>query len=439
MVQVRSSYIMRLNSRSPLNGLKIFWPVLRFTAGAGLCVVFLLLIWNAGRSGLSSLLSNYGASTNHLEVANAAVNLSPNDPESHYLRATVLEANREPEEAIKEYRQAASLRPDDYVLWLGLAQACELKGDTSCAIAAAKQAVPLAPYYAQPHWQLGNILVRAGQAEEGFGELRLAAASNPTLLPAIIDLAWQLSRGNAQYVMRAVQPRTPAAYQAVAECFKKHGQVTDAIAAMRSAGSTADDYRRAYVGELLAAKRFADAYAVWSISHPLANESDAGGPIMSDPGFEQESNLDETGFGWRTQNKPPTVTLALDIANPKEGKSSLRVEFSGESDPGIPIISQLVLVEPNSRYQLHFVARTESIVSGGLPRVAVADAGNKEILGQTNAFPEAVSAWQDYTLDFGSHHSTGAVQITLQRERCTKSPCPIFGRLWLDNFSFRKL
>jgi hypothetical protein len=48
---------------------------------------------------------------------------------------------------------------------------------------AARQAIPLAPDYAEPHYQLGNILVRAGQTEEGFKELQLAAASNPTLFP----------------------------------------------------------------------------------------------------------------------------------------------------------------------------------------------------------------------------------------------------------------
>src|SRR5207249_1656978 len=97
-------------------------------------------------------------------------------------------------------------------------------------IAAARQATELAPYYAQPHWQLGNLLVRAGRAEEGFRELRLAGASNPDLLPPSIDLAWQLSPGKIQFVMQAIQPDSPAAYLAVAEYLKKHGQVADVIA-----------------------------------------------------------------------------------------------------------------------------------------------------------------------------------------------------------------
>jgi hypothetical protein len=413
-------------------------PLARFT-GICLLILFLLLIWLSARAGFASLLYTYAATSNQLAAANAAISLSPGDPEAHYLRGAILEAGGDLTAASAEYNEAIVHRPDDYVLWLSLARAQELNGQALMAIAAARQATQLAPYYAQPHWQLGNLLVRAGRAEEGFGELRLAGASNPRLLPPIIDLAWQLSRGNVQFVIQAVHPGTPAAYQALAEYFKKRGQVSDAIAVLRSAGNIAEDYRRQYVDELLTAKRFADAYAIWSVDHPPANESDAVGPIMSDPGFEQERRLDEPGFDWHTDNKAQTLTLSLEPANPKEGKSSLRVEFSGDSDPATQIISQLVLVEPNSRYQLHFAARTESIVSGGLPRVAVVDASNKEILGHSNGFPEAGSNWQDYSIDFNSKDTTSAILISLQRDRCSESPCPIFGRLWLDSFSLKKL
>lgn len=408
-------------------------------AGICLLILFLLLIWLAGRAGFASLLYTYASISNQLAAANAAVNLSSSDPEAHYLRGAVLEGGGDLTAAIGEYNQALARRPDDYALWLSLARAQELNGQSLLAIESARQATQLAPYYAQPHWQLGNLLVRAGRTEEGFGELRLAGASNPRLLPPAIDLAWQLSRGDVQFVIQAVQPRTPEDYQGLAEYLKKRGKEAQAIAMLRAAGSIAEDYRQRYVDELLKAKRFAEAYAVWSIGHPPGNGSEAGGPTISDPGFEQERHLDKSGFDWRTENEAQTLSLSLEPENPKEGKSSLRVEFNGDSDPRTQIISQLVLVEPNSRYQLRFATRTENIVSGGLPRVTVVDAGNQEVLGQTNGFPKAVSNWQYYSIDFNTKETTGAVLISLQRERCSESPCPIFGRLWLDNFSLHKL
>ena len=417
-------------------------PPMRLAIAGCFLGIFLLLIWNAGRAGFSSLLSSYASMSNKIVPANAAVTLSPANPDAHYLRGAMLAAAGYLPGAIHEYQEAALRRPDDYVLWLTLARALELNADVAGALAASRQAVQLAPHDARPHWLLGNLLLRAGQRDEAFRELRQAGASNPTLLPATIDLAWQLSGGDVQFVKQAIQPQTPEAYLALAQHFKKRRAVTEAIAMYVAAGPAAQQERGSYLSELISAKRFPEAYALWSVDHPAnPNGPDLGGlGIMIDPGFEQESNLDEPGFGWRAGNKAHTLHLALDASAPGEGRSSLRVEFDGDSDPGSPVISQLVLIEPHSHYQLHFAARTAELVSGGLPRVLVIDAGDQHVLGQSPEFPqETNNSWQDFTIDFNSGESTTAVQIALQRESCSKSPCPIFGRLWLDNFSLSKL
>jgi hypothetical protein len=365
------------------------------------------------------------------------VNLGPTDPEAHYLRGAILEANSNLPTAIVEYENAVRLRPDDYVLWLALARARELNGEMDHALAAARRAVPLAPFYAQPHWQLGNLLVRGGQLDDGFKELRLAGASNPTLLPGIIDLAWQLSKGDVQFVKRSIQPRSSESYKALAEYFKKRGEATEAIAMFSFAGSDTEVVRarEQYLKELLAAKKFKEAYQLWSIGRGFGSNNAVGAII--DPGFEQESKLDEPGFHWRAAGKGEGFHLALDATNPREGHSSLQVSFSGDSDPADPVISQLVLVEPLAHYQLHFAIRTEEIVSGGLPSVAVVDGSNQQVLGQSGAFPQARGDWRDYKIDFTTAETTAAIQIAVQREPC-RSPCPIFGRLWLDSFSLQR-
>ena len=116
----------------------------------------------------------------------------------------------------------------------------------------------------------------------------------------------------------------------------------------------------------------------------------------------------------------------------------MRVDFSGDSDLGPPVISQLILVEPRTRYQLQFAARTEGLVSGGLPYLIVSNATDGSVLGQTGLFPRQATDWQDYMLDFNSGENTSTIQLMLRRVPCSKSPCPIFGHLWLDNFVLRK-
>jgi len=409
-------------------------PAMRLAILSCLLVIFALLIWSAGRAGLSSLLSSYAATTNQIAAADAAVEFSQGDPEANYLRAAMRRENNDLVGAITGYNQAVSLRPDDYVLWLSLARARSLNGDTDGALAASRQAVKLAPYYAQPRWQLGNLLLRAGEQDEAFKELRLAGASNPTLLPAVIDLAWQLSDGDAQFVMQSIQPQTPETYLAIAQNFRKRKAAVEAIAMYRSAGDIGKPDRGSYLSELTLAKRFKEAYALWLLGHP-ADLANAVG-VINDAGFEQESDLDEPGFGWRTANK--VVSLHLDTSAPEEGRSSLRVDFAGNSDPASPVISQLLLVEPTTNYQLRFAARTEEIVSGGPPHLIIVDANDNRVIAQSVEFPRQTAGWQYFTVDFNSTATTQAIQITLQRQQCSTSPCPIFGRVWLDNFSLQK-
>jgi Flp pilus assembly protein TadD len=408
--------------------------VIRFAILACLLVGFALLIWVAGRAGLSSLLSSYGATTNQIALADAAVEISRADPDANFLKATILKANNDFVGAIKEYQQALSLRPDDYALWLSLARAYALNGDSAEALVASRQAVKLAPYYAHPRWQLGNLLLRAGEDDEAFMELRAAGASSPTLLPAVIDLAWQLSQGDVEFVKHSIQPQTPETYLALAQYFRKRGATAEALNMFRSTGAKGKPDRDSYLSELTSAKQFKEAYTLWLIEHPQNSNGAVG--VVSNAGFEQETNLDEPGFDWRTANKLPT--LHLDTNAPVEGRSSLRVDFDGNSDPASPVISQLLLIEPGAQYQLHFAVRTEEIVSGGLPELIVTDAGTSLVMGRSAALPLQTSGWQFVTVDFSATGSTAAIQIILHRQPCSTSPCPIFGHLWLDAFSLQK-
>jgi len=202
---------------------------------------------------------------------------------------------------------------------------------------------------------------------------------------------------------------------------------------LRAAGPAGEQERRQYLPELISAQNIREAALLWSIDHPAPMVDQ-----LIDPSFEHESNLDERGFGWRRENKAAALSLSLDQKSPNEGRFSLRVDFNGDSEAGPPIISQFMLITPGTRYRLRFVARTEGIVSGALPYVAVADVNNS-ILGRISPFPPMRTDWQEYLIDFKSGDNSSAVQVLLRREPCGQSACPIFGHLWLDNFSIARL
>ncbi len=408
---------------------------LRYLAAAALVIALLVLILNTGRQGIGSMLNASAARTGALANADQAERYSPTNPETHYVRGSILGATGDLSAAVDEMNQSVAARPEDFGLWLSLARARELNGETDAAIAAARQAIPLAPYYVEPHWQLGNILLRAGENEEAFKELGLAGNSNPDLLSGIIGLAWQVSNGNVEFVERSIQPRTPEAYLALGQYFRQGKQVDAAIDMLTAAGDAAKEERQSYVGELARTKQFKTAAALWSVDHKIR----VAPGVLINPGFEEETNLNEPGFAWRLDQESHSFRLSLDPTDPREGRLCLKIDFGGDLEPGSPILSQLILIEPGVHYRLRFAARSEAIVSGAMPRVNVVEGESAQILGEPADFPRATSGWREYAIEFQPGQPATAVEIVVGRQACDKHPCPIFGHLWLDNFVLERL
>ncbi|MFN2578956.1 MAG: tetratricopeptide repeat protein [Pyrinomonadaceae bacterium] len=391
----------------------------------------------AARPGVGALLIAPADQSSNVTSVDAAIKFSPGDPEPHLLRGEILETQNDFMGATGEYEQAVRLRPDDYVLWITLARARELYGDRQAAIAAGRNAIPLAPHYAQPHWQLGNLLVRAGEFEEGFNELRAATASNSTFLSSTIDLAWQLSGGDPKFVERMIQPKSAETFNAVADHFRRHGEIDEAVLLLEAAGNdqSTDQVRRQFVSELIKLRSFKKAFELWC---GVRGKRIAELGAIDDGGFENETDLQSPGFGWRAENTASTLVRTLDASTPQRGTSSLRIEFNGESEPTSPIISQLVKTDAQTHYQLSFAFRSEDLISGGLPKLLVIDGRSDGVIAETAPLLKNSDGWRDLTVNFVSGSSDSAVKIVLVRESCSKMPCPIFGRLWLDSFALRK-
>jgi len=223
----------------------------------------------------------------------------------------------------------------------------------------------------------------------------------------------------------------------LASFFVKHGKPGDTIAQFRAAGSVSSEQRRTLLADLLASKDFAEAFEVWS-SAPQANgePQPAGIATLINGGFEDPISRNEIGFAWLTNNLR-AVRASLDPTDPRSGSYSLRVDWSGDSDPSSPVISQLVLVAPQTRYRLTFAARTQELTTIGLPIVTVVDAGdeNKTVSMYSKTLPKGTSGWQDYTGEFTTAATTRAVVISIRRENCPTPVCPAFGHGWFDDFS----
>ncbi len=395
-------------------------------------------IWIRGREGFATFLSNYGSPTSRVTLAGEAAQLSSSNPEVHYIHARLLADSGAHAAAIAEYERAAALRPDDYVLWLALGHARDEANDTAGALSAFQESTRLAPFYAKPHWQFGNTLFRAGRNAEALAECKLAANSDARLWPQTINLAWAALGGDAAAVVQALRPETPSAHMEFASFFARHGKPTEAVTQFRAAGSVSSEQRRILISDLLASKNFGEAFAVWS--NAAAGNGTNGIAAIANGGFEDLISLDDLGFGWIIHDSP-TAHVLLDAREPQAGGYSLRMDWSGESDPATPVLSQLVLAKPGTRYRLAFAARTQELLTVGLPFVTVVDAADDKepVLARSKTLPEGTNGWQEYTAEFTTAETTKAVRISVRREPCPAAPCAALGHFWLDAFSLMQL
>src|SRR5438874_5879266 len=197
-------------------------------------------IWEAARTGIARTLAERAELTAEINSADRAIRLAPNDAEAHFARGEVLQSNEDYSSASVEFERAVQLRPRDYFLWLMLGVTRDENQDQEGAWRALQQAVVLAPSYAPPRWQLGNLLLRMGQYDEAFAEMRRAAIGNPNLWPNVIDLAWGVYGGDVDVVVKIIQPQTEAARLSLALFFARHSHAAAALDQFRLSALTAN-------------------------------------------------------------------------------------------------------------------------------------------------------------------------------------------------------
>jgi hypothetical protein len=398
----------------------------------------LFIIQAAAMHGFSQLLITYALATGNLAAANKAIEVTPKNAEAHLADAAVLSLAQIPDQAMAELERAVSLRSADYALWSQLGLLRDQTGDNAGALKAFDEAVRRAPFYSHPRWDRGNVLLRSGQYEEAFNDLSQAAESNPELVPNLIDLAWGVSRGDVKLTEQLAQVNTATRRIAFARLLARYGKAEEAVAQFNEASTAPEPVRRELVEQLLAKGAFKSAFEIWKGAN--SSQSGKGSNGIYDGGFEGSLSFGERGFGWRVTRDVPTISISFDAGQPQTGSKDLKIQFNGNSNPGQSLVSQVILVEPAKRYRINFAGRSQELVTGGLPLVIATNAsGDLTRLGQSPALSKGTSDWQTYSFELTTTPQTSAVVLSLQRENCSTSPCPIFGAILLDSFSLEQL
>jgi tetratricopeptide (TPR) repeat protein len=385
---------------------------------------------SAARIGFSRLLSRYAVSANSLPAADQAIRLTPGDPDAHRARAVILNRSRNFTDAEASLETAASLRPGHAASWLALGNAREELGDRDGALLAFNEAVRAAPYYGQTHWQRGNLLLRMERYDEAIADLRQAASSDRRLLANVIDLVWGLSGGDAKRTEALIPIRNDRDRLEFARFLARNGKGGEVIEQTGLLNSPLSLENKEELERLLvAAKEFKDAFRLWKesgVSEGFVNGN-----------FDDPLSFNGGYFHWVFPQARSGVNFASDVSEKFSGEKSLQITFNGEPSPGVPLLSQIIVLGPG-RYRINFAVKTKDLVTGGPPRIVVTGATNNQVLGKSDPFPPATSSWASLGVEFVMN-TTEALDVRLERDNCASSPCPIFGVVWLDEFYISEL
>src|SRR5271156_488433 len=299
------------------------------TPAARALLVFVAVVFAVALSysGIRNSLAVQFAGQNTLESYERATRFEPDDARNWYLLGRYWQYNLEDpdaQRAIRTYQTSLSLDPHSADTWLDLATAYESEDDLAAARNAFVQAKRVYPLSPEVSWRYGNFLLRRGELDPAFAEIRHAVEADPKRGAAAFALCMRFEP-NVNSVLERVLPHSKDAYLNVISALAEEEKADQALAVWTSLAALhpqlqlSDSYP---LLELLLHKRqVTDAQRVWDQALLFAGVSrppDPPASLVWDGGFE--SNIVGGGFTWRYSSFTGGVVINLDAKEKHSGK-----------------------------------------------------------------------------------------------------------------------
>jgi Tetratricopeptide repeat/Carbohydrate binding domain len=411
--------------------------------------VFLALVLVAGLSysGIRNAFAVRDAELNTLAGYERATRLEPNNAANWYLLGRYWQYNLEdpkPQSAIDAYQKALSHDSRSADTWLDLGTVYESEGkidDARDAFVQAKHVYPLSP---EVSWRYGNFLLRQGEMDPAFAQIRHAVEADPKRAPAAFALRMRFEPDSKSITDRVdsalnrVVPDSQAAYLGVVSALagqEKPDQalaVWSRLAALHPQLQLSDSYP---LLELLLHKRLiTDAQRVWAQALSFAGISPPSGPagsVVWDGGFG--SNVINGGFTWRYSPFVGGVVVTLDTKEKHSGNRSLRLTFNGLSNVNFNDVCQYVPVQPSTSYRFSAWVMTRSLSTDQGVRFGLHSIGDSSSTVAWTDDMEGTQPWTKVELPWTSGSDVRELLICASRLPSAKFDSKIRGSAWIDD------
>lgn len=353
----------------------------------------------------------------------------PFDAEYFETKADLDFKNKNYDAAQSELKTALFYRPKDYSLWLKLAHLEETLNNSEPAEKSFRQAIELAPLYGEPHFDFGNFLIKTRRTEEGLRELAFAFHRDVRFSDRIIEIIWNESGEDVFKMLDLLSPLNDAEKFNL-ERFLLNRRAFTSIVQLNCLDKFPPALQDMAVRQFLEKKQIR---AAWKIYQNDCTENEIKVTAVIDGGFESGELRRGNGFGWRVGDSVKKKNLHFDEEVKTEGNQSLQFILDGDFETWL--ISQIVPLANNGNYRLNFSYKTDEMTSGGIPILQIIlknpDAENKV---EEIEIKNGKSDWIRETVEFQTNDQTEAVEIRLTTKTCGQQICPVFGKLWIDDF-----
>ena len=369
-----------------------------------------------------------------------AVQLEPHNPRNWYLlgRSYLYDLERpDPVQAVSALRKSVELDPYSAEAMLDLAIAYDSEGDRSEARAALVSAQRVYPLSADVAWSFGNFLLRQGEQDAAFAQLRKALELDPKRAAEAFSRAMQM-HSDANAVLDKVIPADAGCYLPILRILSDAGEMETAqLVWGRLIGlhqkvplREAVPFFNALIHERRpdeAARRWPEAVAIMNNPPP----TDPAGSLLWDGGFE--SGFAGGGFSWQFIPVNRNVQISFDGAEKHSGKQSLRVLFNGRENVNFEDACHQFVPEPGQSYLLTAWVKTQSLTSSEGVRLQIsAFSGPGVVAAQSNEI-HGTQPWTQLSLAWTAPQDSGFGRVCLRRKMSDMPGSDIQGAAWIDD------
>jgi tetratricopeptide (TPR) repeat protein len=413
-------------------------PRIRLFVTISACVLAIFL----GYFGVRNAIATYYLSLDTRAGYEHAVALEPANARNWFLlgRSYLYDFEQlEPALAVQSLQKAVSLDPYSAEALLDLAAAYDEQGDIADARQAFLAAQRVYPLSADVAWSYGNFLLRQGEQDAAFSEIRKAVELEPKRAAEAFSRALRV-QPDANVLLDKALPSSPAVYLPILLSLSNVGGLDNAqlvwnrLIALQPKVPMSEMYF--LINELIHQRRVADAVHAWDQAVSIMQNPpppDPPGSLLWDGGFE--SGYTGGGFSWHFIPATSDVQISLDQAEKHSGERSLRILFNGHRNISFEDACHNIAPEPGRKYLLSAWVKTQSLTSseGVRLQIFVFTATNTESVVTEEV--HGTQPWKQVQLVWVAPPGAGFGSVCVKRKMSDMPESAIEGAAWFDDIS----